>query len=512
MANSDILKEYLVALGFQIDRNEFAQFEDVLRQTAAQASSAASGTTAAWIKASGAILGSLAAVEGSLVGLMRHTAMADLNYQVFARRMFMSTDAARELKIATDELGYSLEDIIWGPKELKERFAELIDVQKQMTAEMGGTGGFERQMRYLRDINFEFTKFRVEMQWFGMFLARDLSKALFGDETKLLEKLREWNKWFVENMPRLSEFLAQRLAPVMRDIYAIFKDIGSVLKDIASGTLEFLGWLYDDQRLKGGKVNIENITIALEHLVHSLRNIADTAKEIWSSPVGRAIFGAAIGGAVAGPYGAVAGGAIGLGSALISPEAMNRQREMMGGDRKFLEEVVGRVAQHEGVDPAMLKAIIDRESAWNPNALNPQSGAFGMMQLMPEHMRDYGMEGSTLMGNLTIGARLYKQYLEQSHGDVREALRRYGGFVTKDPSAYQDYILKHSEQYRKSGVTGSFQPSSYTIHNDIGGVTVHVTQPHATPEQIAAAVSEGIERKMGRQTQRHLAQFQEVYA
>lgn len=35
------------------------------------------------------------------------------------------------------------------------------------------------------------------------------------------------------------------------------------------------------------------------------------------------------------------------------------------------------------VDPALVRAIIEKESGWQPDAVNPTSGAMGLMQIMP---------------------------------------------------------------------------------------------------------------------------------
>ena len=50
----------------------------------------------------------------------------------------------------------------------------------------------------------------------------------------------------------------------------------------------------------------------------------------------------------------------------------------MGFD-EWLEAVCGIY----DVDPAIVRAIIEKESGWQPDAVNPTSGAMGLMQIMP---------------------------------------------------------------------------------------------------------------------------------
>src|SRR5579862_4824340 len=212
----NIIQEYLVSLGFTVDKQGLQKFQDALRKMTEQVERATTGTpfgmAAQFAKAGAAVTTVLGAIVSGTVGLMNIVAAGDLQMQLFARRMFTSTDAARDLKYATDALGYSLEEIVWGPKELQERFKELIDIEKQMTHTLGPD--FEIQAKRIRDIRFEFTKLDVELKFFAMTLTRDLSKALFGDENAILTKLQNWNKWFVENMPKISAEFTSSLKPV----------------------------------------------------------------------------------------------------------------------------------------------------------------------------------------------------------------------------------------------------------------------------------------------------------
>src|SRR6476659_820630 len=119
------IRSYLVQLGFTANQPQQLQFINALNSAKVLAQTTISGMASNFISASGLIVGAMATVSGATVTLMERVSQADLGYQLFARRMFMSVDAARKLKVATDALGYSLEEIIWGPPELRERYSQL---------------------------------------------------------------------------------------------------------------------------------------------------------------------------------------------------------------------------------------------------------------------------------------------------------------------------------------------------------------------------------------------------
>jgi soluble lytic murein transglycosylase-like protein len=53
-------------------------------------------------------------------------------------------------------------------------------------------------------------------------------------------------------------------------------------------------------------------------------------------------------------------------------------------------EIIDRVSAREGVDPRLVRAVIQVESAYQPNARSPK-GAMGLMQLMPATARHYAV-------------------------------------------------------------------------------------------------------------------------
>lgn len=87
-------------------------------------------------------------------------------------------------------------------------------------------------------------------------------------------------------------------------------------------------------------------------------------------------------------------------------------------------ELIARVAQEEGVDEALVRAVVRAESGGNPNAVSPK-GAMGLMQLMPGTAEAMGVSNPfDPEQNLRGGMRLLRGLLNE-FGDVRLALAAY---------------------------------------------------------------------------------------
>jgi soluble lytic murein transglycosylase-like protein len=86
--------------------------------------------------------------------------------------------------------------------------------------------------------------------------------------------------------------------------------------------------------------------------------------------------------------------------------------------------MVERAAGLAGVSPALLSALVWKESRWNPAAVSPK-GAIGLTQLMPGTARELGVNPSDPFQNLIGGARYFRQVLESFDYDVEKALAAY---------------------------------------------------------------------------------------
>jgi hypothetical protein len=90
-------------------------------------------------------------------------------------------------------------------------------------------------------------------------------------------------------------------------------------------------------------------------------------------------------------------------------------------------------AQARGIDPTLVLAIAAVESKFKPGAVNPTTGAKGLMQIMPRWHHDkilsIGGESSLMLiaPNISVGAAIMSEYLDAEDGDVEDALGHYLG-------------------------------------------------------------------------------------
>jgi soluble lytic murein transglycosylase len=98
--------------------------------------------------------------------------------------------------------------------------------------------------------------------------------------------------------------------------------------------------------------------------------------------------------------------------------------------------LIERYAQARGLDPVLVQAVIQAESAYDPRAVS-RKGAIGLMQLMPETARELGVDPWDPEQNVRGGTLYLRRLIDAFEGDVRLALagynagpgavKRYGG-------------------------------------------------------------------------------------
>ncbi|HEY7259700.1 MAG TPA: lytic transglycosylase domain-containing protein [Gaiellales bacterium] len=137
--------------------------------------------------------------------------------------------------------------------------------------------------------------------------------------------------------------------------------------------------------------------------------------------------------------------------------------------QQYLPQVQQAAARY-GVDPALIEAVIQQESGWNPQATS-SSGAAGLMQLMPATARGLGVSDPyDPSQSIDAGARYLRGQLDRYDGDVRLALAAYNagpgavaqyGGVPPYPET-QNYVAAVLQNMQRFGAAAIVQPTGST--------------------------------------------------
>jgi peptidoglycan lytic transglycosylase len=155
--------------------------------------------------------------------------------------------------------------------------------------------------------------------------------------------------------------------------------------------------------------------------------------------------------------------AVGVGAVLTSkPDWYLRARYPL----KY-ESIIQGHARNYRLEPALIAAVIYRESKFDPRA-GSTAGAIGLMQLTPSTARGIalrtggtGFEVSDLYDpeiNVRYGSWYLRHLLDAYHGDVRKALAAYNGgrgnvergVIYPETKEYVDRVLAARSAYRKA--------------------------------------------------------------
>ena len=112
--------------------------------------------------------------------------------------------------------------------------------------------------------------------------------------------------------------------------------------------------------------------------------------------------------------------------------------------------IIRQVAYAHSVDPALLAALIDVESGFEPTAMSPK-GAMGLMQLIPMTASQYGLrEPYDPSKNIEAGTRFLRDLLSLHNGNIALALAAY--------NAGQGSVSRHKQRIPPYGETLLYVP------------------------------------------------------
>ena len=141
------------------------------------------------------------------------------------------------------------------------------------------------------------------------------------------------------------------------------------------------------------------------------------------------------------------------------------RRQLKPRDTEY-DKLIFSLADSYRLDRALIKAIVQVESSFNPRALSPK-GAQGLMQLMPATASSYKVVNPYDAGdNLRGGIAFFSDLMRRYDNDVRLALAAYNAGETAvsryrgippfaETQAYVKYVLELHRNYQNHDGTYS---------------------------------------------------------
>jgi soluble lytic murein transglycosylase-like protein len=147
----------------------------------------------------------------------------------------------------------------------------------------------------------------------------------------------------------------------------------------------------------------------------------------------------------------------------VVPEEYTGKPLYIIADKILYDRMVNKIARTYGLESALLHAVISVESRYSPTAVS-KAGAIGLMQLMPETAKRYGVvDPLDPLQNLRGGARYLRYLLKKYNNDRNLALAaynageasvaKYGNQIPPYPET-TNYVPRVMGYYRKYLVKG----------------------------------------------------------
>jgi len=144
---------------------------------------------------------------------------------------------------------------------------------------------------------------------------------------------------------------------------------------------------------------------------------------------------------------------------------MGENRPAVNIDRDGVEKLVKEAAERHQVDPALIRAVIETESNWNPAAIS-RKGALGLMQLIPTTAQRFGANGAfSPKQNVEAGVSYLKTLLERYNGNLDLALAAYNAGEGAVDRAHGVPSFRETRNYVQKVQEAYFRPGSGRLDN-----------------------------------------------
>ena len=145
-------------------------------------------------------------------------------------------------------------------------------------------------------------------------------------------------------------------------------------------------------------------------------------------------------------------------SKTVSYSRLHAVRASNSKNKKQFEPLIANTAVRHQVDPRLLHAVIQAESAYNPVAVSA-AGAVGLMQLMPATAARFGVtDRYDPMQNIEGGTRYLKHLLRLFNSDLQLAVAAY--------NAGENAVIRYHNRIPPYAETRHYVTEVLSLHQD----------------------------------------------
>lgn len=222
---SNILEEYLVRIGAEVDKDAFAGAAKAINNLSGMLGKLGS------ILKYGAIFAGLAKVTEAVIDNIKAVASADLEYQKLAQSMWVTKDTAKTLSVILKTMGASQEDVAWVP-ELREQFFRL----RQEMAELSTPADADGQLAWIREIGYDVQSLQLKLKMFKEWVVYYLIKEL----QPYIKEFQEFIRWLNDKFGKSLPALARKVASVLASVVRVAMSLVKALKWLFEGIYNFI--------------------------------------------------------------------------------------------------------------------------------------------------------------------------------------------------------------------------------------------------------------------------------
>lgn len=222
---SNILEEYLVRIGAEVDKDAFAGAAKAINNLSGML-----GKLGSILKYGGIFVG-LAKVTEAVIDNIKAVASADLEYQKLAQSMWVTKDTAKTLSVVLKTMGASQEDVAWVP-ELREQFFRL----RQEMAELSTPADADGQLAWIREIGYDVQSLQLKLKMFKEWVVYYLIKEL----QPYIKEFQEFIRWLNDKFGKSLPALARKVASVLASVVRVAMSLVKALKWLFEGIYNFI--------------------------------------------------------------------------------------------------------------------------------------------------------------------------------------------------------------------------------------------------------------------------------